>query len=97
MSAHGQRSPLTVARLITGNGNLATICPMDTLRFSPQQGEDAFQFCWHDRKGIELRTNEPDDRVIARHHHGQLRPCNPEVWAGYFRPPIFINAKGHRI
>lgn len=96
MTVHGQHSPLGEARLITGNVNLATICLMDILRFGPKQGEEAFQFCWHDRKGIELRTNEPDDRVIARHHHGQLRPCNPEVWSEYFKPPIYINAKGQR-
>jgi hypothetical protein len=70
---------------------------MDILRWGPNMGELAHNFCWHDRPGIELRTELPDDRVIATYRYRQLRPCNFEVWAEYFKPPIRFDKKGHRI
>jgi hypothetical protein len=61
---------------------------VDVFPYGPGQGAAALQFCWHDRPGIELQTK--DGRVIARYHHKQLRPCNPEIWATYFDPPVHL-------
>ncbi len=61
---------------------------LDIIKWEPHQGREALGFCWHDRSGIELQTN--DGRVIARYHHKQLRPVNPEIWATYFVPGIDV-------
>ncbi len=60
----------------------------DVMTFGPSEGKMALEFCWHERPGIELRTN--DGRVMATNHHKHLRPKNPEVWATYFVPPVEI-------
>jgi hypothetical protein len=62
---------------------------VDVIKWKPHQGKEALHFCWHDRAGIELQTE--DGRVIATYHHKQLRPCNPEIWATYFKPGVEIH------
>lgn len=62
---------------------------VDILRYGPERGKEALQFCWHDRPGIELQTE--DGRVIARYYRKQLRPVNPEIWASYFRPGVIVS------